>query len=471
MIFKKTILAISCSLVLAACGGGGGGDSSGGAAAQPKNPTDGSVIQQPENDLANAKNLIQSLNNIIAYYDGFADIEERYKAPIQAVSDTAGDIKDAADVVVTLTRLAQEDAQGQTKNYTAQDLERLLEGERGTPSYILKNNTLQIAVSANSVKVAGTVTAKAFQSFNLSAVAQDGWPSRWYEDSKYHIYGDDIAISVNNFTFEEPITDQVASTLNAKIGAGSSLESKNLVSNKTAKFSFADASTLSVTYANAAKMDDRAEDEVPQNAQLKLSNVKFESEGLTAVLAEFSTQAKTARLTDGARTYNQLIPSEIVLKGNLALDKELLNLDAKLSLYNDFNKVFDVRTETPESFINAGLSIKLSGNLKGAGNIATPFFLSVNAKRAELSKGTADIEVAVDKSVLDIQLAAQQLNSEAAVSAVIKNKTGASVSIADIDNFTQADIMVNGKSQGKVTNNAGRYVASFTDKTLVYITP
>ncbi|MBL8322813.1 MAG: hypothetical protein JNJ93_11155, partial [Acinetobacter sp.] len=121
-------------MVLAACGGGGG-DSSGGTAAQPKNPTDGSIIQQPENDLANAKNLIQSLNNIIAYYDGFADIEERYKAPIQAVSDTAGDIKEAADVVVTLTRLAQEDAQGQTKNYTAQDLERLLEGERGTPSY------------------------------------------------------------------------------------------------------------------------------------------------------------------------------------------------------------------------------------------------------------------------------------------------------------------------------------------------
>lgn len=35
MIFKKTILAISCSFVLAACGGGGG-DSSGGTAAQPK---------------------------------------------------------------------------------------------------------------------------------------------------------------------------------------------------------------------------------------------------------------------------------------------------------------------------------------------------------------------------------------------------------------------------------------------------
>lgn len=43
MIFKKTILAISCSFVLAACGGGGG--DSGGAAAQPKNPTDGSIIQ------------------------------------------------------------------------------------------------------------------------------------------------------------------------------------------------------------------------------------------------------------------------------------------------------------------------------------------------------------------------------------------------------------------------------------------
>ena len=219
-------------------------------------------------------------------------------------------------------------------------------------------------------------------------------------------------------------------------------------------------------------MDERAAEELPQNAQLKFLNVQFESEGLTAILTEFSAQAKVAKLTDGVASYDQLIPAEIILKGSLDLNDELLQLDAKLNLNNDFNKVYNILVETPDNFMDASVYLKLAGNLKGAQATTKPFVLSVNAKRSELTKGTANIEVAVDKSVLDINLVAQQLNAEPFLSAVIKNKIGASVTIENIDTFTQADIMVNGKSQGKVTKNStGNYIASFVDNQILVIAP
>lgn len=466
---KKTILTVSCALILTACGGGGGG---GGSDTSPKNPADGSVIQQPANDLSNAKELIQTVNNIVAYYDGFADISERYQQPIQAINGTTSDLIDAADIVITLVRLAQADAGGSNKTYTAKDLEKLLALGGFTQEYNIKNNTLQVVTSANSVKVSGTLKAETFQNFDFDKAQQDNWPDGWFSNPEYAIYGDEMAITVGNFTVEEPVLDQVNTTLNATIGANSILEVQNLANNKKAKLSFSNTSAIAVTYADAMKMDERAAEELPQNAQLKFLNVQFESEGLTAILTEFSAQAKVAKLTDGVASYDQLIPAEIILKGSLDLNDELLQLDAKLNLNNDFNKVYNILVETPDNFMDASVYLKLAGNLKGAQATTKPFVLSVNAKRSELTKGTANIEVAVDKSVLDINLVAQQLNAEPFLSAVIKNKTGASVTIENIDTFTQADIMVNGKSQGKVTKNStGNYIASFVDNQILVIAP
>ena len=60
MIFKKTILALSCSVFLVACGGGGGGGSS------SSSGTEGGQVTAPASDLEKAKQLVKTTNSIIS---------------------------------------------------------------------------------------------------------------------------------------------------------------------------------------------------------------------------------------------------------------------------------------------------------------------------------------------------------------------------------------------------------------------
>src|SRR5690606_40173079 len=103
---------------------------------------------------------------------------------------------------------------------------------------------------------------------------------------------------------------------------------------------------------------------------------------------EVSLIARKAKFDNGVETLEQLIPSELVLKGLVSYQQESLNLEAKFNLNNDLSKAIDVSAgqETSTNFINANLNVKLSGNLKGANAVPTPFSIDITAKRAEFTK-------------------------------------------------------------------------------------
>lgn len=128
---------------------------------------------------------------------------------------------------------------------------------------------------------------------------------------------------------------------------------------------------------------------------------------------------------------------------------------------------------TALNFINADLAVKLSGKLKGANATPTPFSIDVTAKRADYLKGTANVAVSVDKNALDIEFSSQDIKQEKpVVSSVIKHKNGAFVQIADIKNFSTADVKVGTTSYGTITKNSSKqYAVKFIDNTIVYITP
>ena len=140
MILKKTLLALSCTVLLTACGGGGSSSSDGtsnnGGSGETTNPSN------PAADLAKAKQLISTTNNIIAYFDSFEGLQSQYEPAFDAVSDAGNDISNASNLIVTLASLAQKDAQGSTKEYTPAQLEALLKAEMTYdgeyyPDYIL----------------------------------------------------------------------------------------------------------------------------------------------------------------------------------------------------------------------------------------------------------------------------------------------------------------------------------------------
>lgn len=459
--FKKTLIAMMCSLSLVACGGGG--SSSDGA-------NNGSIAT-PVSDLDKAKQLIETTKAVISYYDGFEAIGDQYKVPAETINTTASDLNNATGLIVFLADLAYADAQGASKDYTAQQLEDLMDAynleNRYIADYDLQNSTLSVKVTAGSIKVSGMVNASYWSNFKENIDWQN---PNWIFDKNNFEFKDKALVAVTNLVLEAPLRAS-QNSFDFKIANGGSIETTNAIKQK-AKFSFTADSTASLVYATSDNLDNQ---NIPNQASLKLQGLVFESGEVKAILNEVSASAKKVKFNNGIETLEQLIPTELVLKGAISYLKESLNLEAKLKLNNDFTKVIDVSAgqETATNFINAILNVKLSGNLKGANAAPTPFSIDINAKRAEFVQGIATVAIIVDKHALDLELTTQDLDKDQQVlSGVIKHKNGASIKIADIDTFTSAQVNVGNSSYGTVTkNSSGQYVVKFTDNTIVYITP
>lgn len=459
--FKKTLIAMMCSLSLVACGGGG----------SSSDEANNGSIATPVSDLDKAKQLIETTKAVISYYDGFEAIGDQYKVPAETINATASDLNNATGLIVFLADLAYADAQGASKDYTAQQLEDLMDAynleNRYIADYDLQNSTLSVKVTAGSIKVSGMVNASYWSNFKENIDWQN---PNWIFDKNNFEFKDKALVAVTNLVLEAPLRAS-QNSFDFKIANGGSIETTNAIKQK-AKFSFTADSTASLVYATSDNLDNQ---NIPNQASLKLQGLVFESGEVKAILNEVSASAKKVKFNNGIETLEQLIPTELVLKGAISYLKESLNLEAKLKLNNDFTKVIDVSAgqETATNFINAILNVKLSGNLKGANAAPTPFSIDINAKRAEFVQGIATVAIIVDKHALDLELTTQDLDKDQQVlSGVIKHKNGASIKIADIDTFTSAQVNVGNSSYGTVTkNSSGQYVVKFTDNTIVYITP
>ena len=468
MLFKKTLLVIMCSSALVACGGGGSSGSG------PNGGGSGGNVTTPVSDLDKAKQLIETTRAIISYYDGFQDIADNYKTPVEVINNTASDLGRASDIILTLSELAQENSQGQSKQYSAADLEQLLKNDaiknEYPLGYDLKNNTLQIQVAAGSVKVSGTVDVAYWDDFKQPMIGDWSNPD-WLTGKDNFVYANQAKVSVSNLVVEAPFVAN-QSTYNFKIANGGTIEVINAVQQK-AKFSFTADSTAKLVHPVSNTLDNQ--ETLPNQALLQLKGLVFESADVKATLNEVSMAAKTVKFSDGQFTNEQLIPYELTLKGQVSYLQEALDLDASIKLNNDLSKVIDISQdkETSLNFINADLAVKLSGKLKGANATPTPFSIDVTAKRDDYLKGTANVSVVVDKNALDIEFATKDITLEKPiVSSMIKHKNGAFVQIADIQNFSTADVKVGTTSYGTITKNTSeQYAVKFIDNTVVYITP
>lgn len=466
MLFKKTLLVVMCSTVMVACGGG---SSSGDSSTSGGN---GNVVV-PTSELDKAKQLIDTTKAIISYYDGFEDIADNYKTPVTVINDTALDLSRGTGMVLLLAELALEDAKGQSKSYNADALEALLKQDAINNDYPieydLKNNTLNIQVTAGSVQVTGSTDVAYWDGFK-DGISWDWSNSQWWINKGNFIYTNQATVNVNNVVIEAPFVSN-QKTFNFKIAKGGVIDITNVAKQK-AKFSFTEDSTAQLVYAVSNTMNNQ--ETLPTTAALTLKGLVFESADVKATLSEVSSEAKQAQFKNGVETAEQLIPYKLTLKGQVAYLKEVLNLDVTFKLNNDLSKAIDMSAgETSTSFINADLVVKLDGNLKGANAAPTPFSIGITAKRAEYTKGNATVALAVDKNALDIELTATDIDKESPiVSGLIKHKNGAFVQVADVQKFTSADVKVGSTSYGTITKNSSdQYVTKFIDNTITYITP
>ena len=462
--FKKTLLVLACSAILTACGGGGDSSSNNGGNI-PENPA------VPASDLDKAKQLVDTTNTIISYFDSFDGLQSQYQPTFDAISDAGSDIGNASSLILTLASLAQQAANGSTQEYNATELEALLKedstyGQYYSPDYELSNNTLKVSVKPDSVTVTGGVTAKYWTDYV--------WDSK--TQTVRDVYGDEAKVTVTNLKLEAPFSAS-QSTYDFKLVAGGKIATKNVLSKKEAILAFNSDSTAQVVYNNAKKLDDRSSDQAPKTAQFKFENIVLTALGTGAELSltEFSSKATQVQFKDSLSTSTEIIPTELNLKGKAVAGTENLNLEASIKLNNDLSKQIDVTNgETAAAFINADLNVKLSGNVKGGGTSIKPFSIDLTAKRNEYQKGTATIKVAVDKDALTADFKTDNLiaKDQPVVWAKLSHANGAYVEIADLDKFTSAEIKVGNTpyaTVSKVSDNV--YSAKFTDNTVKAIAP
>ena len=257
--FKKTLLVLACSAILTACGGGG--DSSSNNGGNNPNPA------IPASDLDKAKQLVDTTNTIISYFDSFDGLQSQYQPTFDAISDAGSDIGNASSLILTLASLAQQDAQGSEKEYNAAQLEALLKedstyGQYYYPDYQLSNNTLKVNVKADSITVTGGVTAKYWTDYVWDSKTQTG----------HDVFGNDATVTVTSLQLKAPFSAS-QSTYDFKLVAGGKIATKNVVSNKEAILAVNSDSTAQVVYNNAKKMDDRSSDQAPKTAQFKFANI------------------------------------------------------------------------------------------------------------------------------------------------------------------------------------------------------
>src|SRR5690606_25045031 len=131
-----------------------------------------------------------------------------------------------------------------------------------------------------------------------------------------------------------PFIDITRTTYNYKIQNNGKISTTKL-KNQTASFSFTADSAASIVYTLADTMENG--DDTPNQATMSLKGLSFDSAGVKANLAEVSLIAKKAIFNNGTGTLEQLIPSELVLKGLVNYQQESLNLDAKFNLNNDLS--------------------------------------------------------------------------------------------------------------------------------------
>ena len=298
--FKKTLLVLACSAILTACGGGGDSSSNSGG-----NNSGNPAI--PASDLDKAKQLVDTTNTIISYFDSFDGLQSQYQPTFDAISDAGSDIGNASSLILTLASLAQQAANGSTQEYNATELEALLKedstyGQYYSPDYELSTNTLKVSVKPDSVTVTGGVTAKYWTDYVWDSKTQTG----------HDVFGNETTVAVTNLKLEAPFSAS-QSTYDFKLVAGGKIATKNVLSKKEAILAVNSDSTAQVVYNNAKKLDDRSSDQAPKTAQFKFENIVLTAVGTGAELSltEFSSKATQVQLKDGLSTSTEIIPTEL----------------------------------------------------------------------------------------------------------------------------------------------------------------
>ncbi len=460
MIFKKTVLVIALASLLVACGGGGGDSSSNSGSSN-----NGSDSSNTMSDLDKAKQLIQTTNTIVSYYDSFDEIQKTYQPSIDAVAEISPDIEDSTNLLLTLSELALQDAKGSTKTYSAQDIDRLYAAsELYAPDFKLTNNALKIEVNGLTAKVSGSTDFERWAGFKFVS-----------GQNPISLYADKTTLQVKQLSLSQPSVVTAESTHVYSIFANSELETVN-ANKKKATVKFTDNSSVSILYADAKIFDERTENEMATSVTTTLKNIELTTdESFVGTFKELSGQAKAVTMVDNGNSFVRLIPYELKLDGVATVkDQDNISIQASAKLNNDLNKPIDItgNKESINNFLNISLNIVLTGNLK-AKNKQTPFSLKVNGLRNEFKVGNATADIDVDGNALNIQFVSSNLDQDRpTVAATVKHKNGAYVSIPDLDNFVSTKIMVGSTSYGDLSKVSGSlYNARFTDNTIITIAP
>lgn len=219
----------------------------------------------------------------------------------------------------------------------------------------------------------------------------------------------------------------------------------------------------------------------PQTGTISLQNLKFTSGVTTLNLNNLNISGQEVNVQNSGSNIVQLtfVPTSLTFNGSLQQNQSTANVSAQIQL----SPLSSSTTYTLDSngIPTAGAAAGTTANFSLAVNSnifvgSTPHAFNANfiGSLTGVSSVQSAIELSLDKTTLmgSITATAPTSTQPATLAATLIDPNGASVNIPNVRNFTTANILVNGTTQGTISQTTNSiYQAKFTDNAIIVIAP
>lgn len=466
---KKILLAMMCSMALAACGGGGDSNSNPITTnpIYPENGNDSGSGNNPDVSVSNldkAKELVKTTNEIISYFDSFENITAEYKPIVDNIDKPVEHLSVAADTLIYLGKLALDT--GNTKTFTIAELNSLLQVDNKCSIKLVGDaNTPLITVDNNQIRIHGDVT-----------IQQSYW--NW-SDNESDVICDTYSsfpIKIDNIVFSSPNYRQGQTENTLTIQQNGKVTSDINTKNES-NFTFTENSTITVRYEDNEKLLNRG-NELPKQLDINIKSLNMQTPKAKFTLGSLEINSQKVTTENGKST---IIPKKFTMKNTeislLNKPDKLIVEEVSFNIYNDLSRIIVPDEESVNNFVNADVSVKIRGNIKAGRENPTlkPFTLNVKVERNQYMEATAKAQISVDKALLNIDAILEKINEDKVNirNMLIKHPNGAYIDIQNYQQFMDGNpvaITVNGTEYGKIMKTAkNTFQARFNDDGIIDI--
>ncbi len=428
-----------------------------------------STTSTPTTPLQTAKNFITNANKIIA---SASQIMQTYQPANLTGTKELGY---ATNAITVLALNAYQIAGGQSTTLNTAQIQTALNNVAGSQAQYSNLNNLTVSTTSN-----GTVNI----SGNFTITYVTDWTYNPTTNAFIPIYSAPITVTVSqfgistntntsntNFNFTLNANSSITATTSAGINASVVAKSNSSI---TATYPSAVTLNLSTTMTNTQNNTNP----MPQTGSISLKNITLTSGVTTLNLNNLTVSGQSVNVQNtSSTTQSVIVPTNLSFNGSLQQNQSSANVAAQIQLSNLSSSYIlgqhGIPTTSSVANTTGNFSLAVSAQIL-AGSTTHTFNSNFIGNLTGLSSVQSSLELTVDNTSLmgSVTATAATSTQPESIGVTLIDPNGASINIANAQNFTTSNIIVNGSTQGTITKSSSSlYQAKFTDNSIIVIAP